>query len=134
MSATNNCNFIGRITADPTLDGVGDTKRVKFRIAVDRNKDKTDFLPCTAWGTTAEFIAKYFHKGDPIAVNGEITADSVERDGVTRTFYDIRVSGVSFVPGSKNSDAPKRGGGDFMTGSGSRSRQNTEAADEETPY
>ena len=137
MSATNNCNLIGRLTNDPTIDGIGETKRAKFRIAVDRSKDKTDFLPCTAWGPTAEFLVKYFHKGDPIAVNGEITASTLERDGTTRTFYDIRVSGVSFVPGSRNGESqgtPKRGGGEFISGAGARSKQEPEPDDEESPF
>lgn len=122
MSATNNVSLIGRLTADPTLDGVGDHKMTKIRVAVDRYKDKTDFLPCTAWGATAEFITKYFHKGDPIAVIGELYADTVERDGVSRTFYDIHVNNVSFVPGSRNTDS-----GSSQQRTAPRERQRTES-------
>ena len=58
----NNVTLIGRLTADPeiktTQSGISLTH---FSIAVDRqySKDKekeTDFLDCTAWRGTAEFI------------------------------------------------------------------------------
>ena len=69
--------LMGRFTADPELrqtpNGVSVTP---FRIAVDRNfnsKDgerQVDFINIVAWRQTAEFIARYFVKGQMIALEG----------------------------------------------------------------
>lgn len=123
MSAVNNCNFIGRVATDVQVETTGSgSKLVHFNLAVQRGKDATDFVPCTAWESTAEFFGKYFSKGSPVAVRGELIVNQTERDGQKRTFYDIRVRDVDFVPGSGSSsggEAPhpaERGGGSFMSG------------------
>ena len=75
----NNVTLMGRLTAAPELkvtpSGVNVTA---FCIAVERRfqqKDgakQSDFINCVAWRNTAEFITRYFSKGDMIAVTGEI--------------------------------------------------------------
>lgn len=69
----------GRLTKDPELRrtqaGVAVTS---FSIACDQDftdkdgKRPTDFIDCTAWRQTAEFIAKYFQKGSEIIVSGRL--------------------------------------------------------------
>ena len=71
----NSICLMGRLTGDPELKttqtGVSVTS---FRVAVDRayrSKDQerqTDFIPCVAWRGTAEFISRYFRKGQRIAL------------------------------------------------------------------
>lgn len=101
----------GRMVADPELM-VTDRKRtfVNFRLAVDRNytprgKEKeTDFINCVAWEKTAEFVAKHFHKGDMIAVQGELHSRSYDdKQGIRRTAYDVSCSTVHFT-----GDKPKK--------------------------
>ena len=62
----NNCVFVGRLTKNPELRTNGDTTVTRFSIAVDRRfkKDEADFISCVAFGKTAEFIDKYFSKGN----------------------------------------------------------------------
>jgi len=97
-----NCvNLIGRLTRDPepkrTNSGI---TALTFTIAVDRgDKDRnTDFINCQAWRTTAEFITKYFHKGDPIAVTGKIITRSYEKDGQTIKVFEVLATEAGFVP------------------------------------
>ena len=72
----NSIQLIGRLTADVELKQTQSGVSVcQFNIAVDRPKvrDTTDFIPCVAWRNTAEFICKYFRKGNKIALNGVLT-------------------------------------------------------------
>ena len=99
----------GRLVADPELrttpSGVSVTS---FTVAVNRNyrgKDGTesqaDFLNCTAWRQTAEFVSRYFRKGSMIAVQGSIqTRNYEDRNGNKRTAVEIVADNVSFC-GSK---------------------------------
>ena len=78
----NNVVLIGRLTADPEVNEYGKGKNAgtvaKYTLAVDRDKDNTDFIRCVAFGSGAEFVDKYLSKGMKIAVNGEIRTGSYE--------------------------------------------------------
>ena len=93
----------GRLTKDPELRSTTSGKSVcSFTIAVDRRfknasgEREADFLPCVAWGQTGEFIAKYFHKGNKINVEGNIQTRSWEADGGWRYTTEIIVEQAEF--------------------------------------
>lgn len=93
----------GRLTAKPELKTTTtDIFVTDFSIAVNRrfNKETTDFINCQAWRSTAEFICKYFEKGQEIAVVGELHNDKWEKDGETRYASRVSVDEVYFC-GSK---------------------------------
>ena len=100
----------GRLVYEPELKTVGtDKKKLPMRLAVTRNYQNktTDFINAQAWGKNAEFIAKYFHKGDPIEITGKLQTDSYEKtDGTKVTDTYIFVTECSFVL-SNRTDAPK---------------------------
>ena len=105
----NKAVLMGRLTADPELrvtqSGINVTK---FSIAVDRrfDKEKTDFINIVAWRQAAEFITKYFTKGDMIAVTGSIQTDSyTDKNGNKIPTFEIVVDEVSFC-GSKKNEQP----------------------------
>lgn len=52
------------------------TSIVEFRVAVNMGKDKTAWRKCVAFGSKGDFIAKWFHKGDPIMLSGEVQLDT----------------------------------------------------------
>lgn len=97
--------LIGRLVYEPEVKTSSNgNSYLSTRIAVPRNdKDKTsDFITVKAWGKTAEFVGKYFKKGEPISVTGEIRTDSYEKqDGtkVNETF--VAITKAEFVPGKK---------------------------------
>ncbi|MEG1686565.1 MAG: single-stranded DNA-binding protein [Angelakisella sp.] len=106
----NKAILIGRMTADPELKQTGSGIHVTgFSIAVDRkfSKDgerKADFLNITAWRQQAEFICKYFHKGDPIGIEGSIqTRNYEDKTGAKRTATEIQAENVFFVGGKGSS-------------------------------
>ena len=71
--------IMGRLVADPQLRQTAAGKNVSaFRIACDRGRkdangqNQADFLDVVAWEKTADFICRYFSKGDLIAVSGRV--------------------------------------------------------------
>ena len=112
----NRITLTGRLCADPELRKTQAGISVcSFRIACDRDFGKgeereTDFLDIVAWRGTAEFVCKYFTKGQMMAVTGSIQTRSYEdRSGNKRKAVEIQANDVSFV-GSKRDNA---GGDDF---------------------
>lgn len=71
-----------------------------FSVAVNRFKDGADFINCKAWGKTAEFLGKYFTKGQEILIEGRIEVSQAETDGVKTTFTNVVAERVDFC-GSK---------------------------------
>ena len=94
----------GRLTANPELKTtITDITVCDFSVAVNRrfNKEQTDFINCQAWRQTAEFISKYFEKGQEILIVGELHIDKWDKDGETRYLTKVVVDEVEFC-GSKN--------------------------------
>ena len=101
----NKHTIIGNLTKDPetgtTPNGVG---YCRFTVACQRRfKDangqyQADFIQCTAWRQTGEFVSKYFQKGSRIGVSGSITTGSYQaQDGSKRYTTEVTVDNVEFV-------------------------------------
>lgn len=106
----NNVTIQGRLCAQPVLDKTpGGTSVLTCRLAVRRdfaNKEsgeaQTDFIPIVAWGPRAEFIARYFKKGQLILVSGRIQTRSwKDPDGTLRYMTEILVQNAYFCSGKK---------------------------------
>lgn len=98
----------GRLVAEPEVKKTpNDTSILRFTLAVNRRyqpKDNdngaptADFISCTAWRQTAEFIAGYFHKGSSLAVVGHIETRTFEdKDRVKHYMTDVIVEEAYFV-------------------------------------
>lgn len=122
----------GRLTADPELkttpNGVSCTN---FTIAVNRRFGKdnvTDFIDCTAWRNTADFICKYFKKASSICVEGSIQVRKwTDKDGNKRYSTEVIVDEAYFVDG-KNEQQPSSGA--YVPEAYSAAPQMTEIEDE----
>jgi len=93
----------GRLVADPELRTTNSgTPVCSFTLAVQRNTKggdgeyNTDWVDCVAWKGTAEFICKYFQKGQLMAVNGALQTRSYEKDGVKRKVTQVVVQSAYF--------------------------------------
>ena len=98
----------GRLTADPELKETQSGVPVcSFSIAVNRKvakdqEQKADFINCTAWRNTAEFIQKYFRKGSSLCIVGNIQTRSWDdKNGNKRYATEVVVDEAMFVD-SKN--------------------------------
>lgn len=102
---------MGRLTADPELKQTQNGVSVlSFSLAVDRDytqqgqEKQADFINIVAWRLTAEFISKYFTKGQMMALKGAIQTRSYEdKQGNKRIAFEVVVDKVYFC-GSKNNN------------------------------
>ena len=113
----NSICLMGRLTGDPELKTTQNgISVVSFRVAVDRayrakdQERQADFIPCTAWRQTAEFISKYFKKGSALCVTGSIQTRSwQDQQGQRRYATEVVVDEAMFVD-SRNEGAAAPGG------------------------
>lgn len=109
----NICIIKGRLTADPELKTTSSGVSVcSFSIAVDRSykgKDgerQTDFFIVSAWRGTAEFVSKYFRKGEHILVVGEMQSRRYkDKDGNNRIAWELIANSVEFCGGKGNNQS-----------------------------
>jgi single-strand DNA-binding protein len=105
--------LMGRIVADPELKHTpNDVPVCSFAIAVDRSYVKSgterqaDFIDIVAWRGTAEFVAKYFRKGQLIAVQGAIqTRSYTDSQGNKRKAFEIVADNVHFAEPKREQNA-----------------------------
>lgn len=115
----NSVCLMGRLTADPELKSTQSGVSVcSFRIAVDRTytpkgqEKQTDFINIITWRSTAEFVSRYFRKGQLVAVQGSIqTGQYTDRDGNKRTAFDVVADNVFFAEKKAESGETKQGAG-----------------------
>ncbi len=110
----NKAILVGRLTKDPETRNSGEKSVVKFSIAINRNYKNergeydADFINCTAFGKTAEFIAKYFAKGNLIGIAGRIQTGAYKnKDGVKVYTTDVIVESAEFIESKKSNDISK---------------------------
>ena len=104
--------LVGRLTRDPEIRYANNEKNTctaRFSLAINR-KFKTngqyeaDFPNCVAIGKTAEFVEKYFHKGDMIALDGHIqTGSYTNKDGNKVYTTDVFAENVEFAQSKSDS-------------------------------
>ena len=106
--------LMGRLVRDPEIRTTTSGKSVcSFSLAVERDfrrsEEKTaDYFDCVAWGNTAEFVGKYFHKGRMIALQGRLQARTYkDREGNNRKVVEVIADKVSFTGEKAESTAGK---------------------------
>ena len=118
MASFNKVILIGNMTADPELKQTqGGISVCTFNIAVNRKFSKDgeqscDFITIQTWRQTAEFVSKYFKKGKPILVCGQLqTRTWTDNQGQKRYATEVVADEVSFVGnneslGDQKADSP----------------------------
>ena len=119
----NHIVLMGRLTRDPdfrrTQTG---TPVASFRLAVDRDfqsrdggDKQTDFFDVVVWRNTAEFVSKYFTKGQLAVVSGRLQIrEWTDKEGGKRTSVEVVADNVYFGGAKKDNasggfDAPMGG-------------------------
>jgi single-strand DNA-binding protein len=112
MASFNKVILMGRLTSDPELKqsstGVSVTS---FNLAVDRRYNKgedkqCDFISIVAWRQTAEFICKYFTKGQAILLCGELQTRSwTDNQGNKRYATEVVANEVSFCESKRDNES-----------------------------
>lgn len=120
MASFNKVILIGNLTADPEIRQTQSQISVcRFTIAVNRrftrsnsqdaqNQQTADFITVVAWRQSAEFVARYFKKGRPILVCGQLQSRSwTDQQGTRHYATEVVADEVSFV--ESKGDAPTGG-------------------------
>ena len=109
----NHIVIMGRLTRDPELRYTqAQVPVASFTVAVDRDfggrdggEKQTDFIDCSAWRQTGEFVSKYFRKGSMIVVSGRLQSRKwQDRDGNNRTNWEISADSVYFGESRRRED------------------------------
>lgn len=96
-----------RFVADPEISTKGDLKYCRFRVAWSetyKEKETKLFLSCVAFRHTADFIGKYFRKGQQIVIEGQLETDTWEKDGEKRSSIKMNVESAHFCGDKKSND------------------------------
>ena len=112
MASFNKVILIGNMTSDPeTKQTTSGVAVCSFTIAVNRkftknnNEQSVDFINVVAWRNQAEFVGRYFKKGKPILVCGQLQTRSwTDKDGNKRTATEVVADEISFVGNNESSD------------------------------
>lgn len=121
MASFNKVILIGNMVADPELKKTqSGTSVCSFKIAVGRRiksdgQPEADFIDIVAWRGTAEFVCRYFRKGNPILVCGQLQVRPwTDQNGQKRYSTEVVADECTFVESKKNNvqtdNAPSYGG------------------------
>lgn len=106
---TNLCVLKGRLCKNPELSTTSSGMSVcRIRLAVPRRDSQsgTDFVTCTAFRNQAEFLNKYFSKGQEILIQGSLRINQWEGDdGVRREACEVLINNIDFC-GAKQENKP----------------------------
>ena len=103
----NTINLIGRVSNDLEVSQAKEIKIAKFRLAVQRQVKKdsgvqdVDYIPCSALGSTAEFMEKYISKGQQIGIVGKLRINRYEKDGQNKTSTEVIINEMYFAGDNK---------------------------------
>lgn len=110
--------LMGRLTRDPEIKQIPSGVPVTtFSLAVDKftpqGQDKqADFFNIVAWRQTAEFVSKYFRKGQLVAVEGKLSSRKwTDKDGNNRTSVEVVADSVFFAEAKRDSYGGGNSGG-----------------------
>lgn len=94
----NSITIIGNMARDIETRYTQDGRAIAGFAVADNRGEKVSFIDCSAFGKTAEFLAKHFRKGQKIALNGRLEINEwTGKDGVKRREAQVIVSEVAFA-------------------------------------
>lgn len=107
LSNFNSVTLYGHVANDPTFGEKGEVKHARMSIGnsiynAHKKERESSFFNLVAFNGRAEFMSKYFKKGDAVMVQGRIHTskhEATQPDGSTKTHYntDIIVSEITFA-------------------------------------
>jgi single-strand DNA-binding protein len=144
----NSVIMMGRLTDNPELRQTPQGVNVcSFTIAVDRSfvkqgeQRQADFFDVVAWRGQADFVSRFFRKGQMIAVQGRMeTRTYDDRNGVRRKAFTIVAESLHFADSKKDSNpstAPYDNGSQVppvFENAGSNDFREIEAVDDDLPF
>ena len=105
----NNVILVGRLTGNPEISVIEDSKKVTTIIlAVNRNFKnsdgiyETDFIRCILWNSIASNTTEYCRAGDVIGIKGRLQSSKYEdENGKSHYITDVVAERVTFLSTNK---------------------------------
>ena len=100
----NQITLLGRITKDPVIVTVKDTKVARITVATDVSYKKikrTEFTECIAFGTRAGVLEKFVKKGEMINIVGQLETNIWEHEGQKYYRKFVRITNITLLPNGK---------------------------------
>ena len=112
-------NGVVRLTRNPEVRFLpgSDTAVAQFGVACSekyKDKEKSAFYECKAWGRLAEICGEYLTKGSQIFIRGKLEFEQWEQDGQKRSKHVINIQSMEMLGGKK--DATQGSHGAFAGG------------------
>lgn len=109
-----------------------------FTVAWSEKYGQTEqslFMNCVAWNNQAEFISKYFKKGDMVVVEGKLTTRSYEDGNGDKKYVTELIVEKSHFCGNKQDSKSQQVSGDLNTySSGTDEDFKSTPDDEDLPF
>ena len=108
----NKAILMGRLTKDPDIKYTQATNTMiaSFSLAVPRRfkqegQTNVDFINIVAWSKTAEFVSKYFSKGQQVGIIGRIQTRNYKDDkGVMHYITEVIAEEAYFADSKKENE------------------------------
>lgn len=105
--------LMGRLTRNPETryTQTNNIQVTSFTLAINRRfakdgEQQADFINIVAWNKTAEFVSKYFRKGQQVGVIGRIQTRNYDDDkGVKHYITEVIAEEVYFADSKKEGQA-----------------------------
>lgn len=141
MSNINQVVISGNLTRDPELRAMNNGSSVlEFSVAVndrvkegDQWKDRPNYIDCVMFGTRADSLSRFMHKGDKVCVSGKLHWSSWEKDGQKRSKVNVYANDVELMSkkDSQQKDAGTRAVEDYY---GVKAEPVYDVYDEDIPF
>lgn len=100
----NKAIIMGRLTRDPDLRYTqSNTAVCSFAVAVERDRKDAngqrgvDFVDCVAWGSQADFVKRWFAKGQMAVIVGRIQSRRwADQNGTNRVAIEVNCEQILF--------------------------------------
>ena len=107
MASYNKIILMGNVTRDPDVRVTpgSNTTVAKTGLAVNRKfkeKEEVLFIDIIAFGKTAEIMGEYVKKGNPLLIEGKLSMNSWEQDGVKRIKHEVIIDAMQMLGSRKD--------------------------------
>lgn len=135
MASYNRIILMGNVTRNPDVRSIpgSNTAVARTGLAVNRKfkeREEVLFIDITAFGKTAEIMGEYVVKGSPLLVEGRLSMNSWEQDGVKRTKHEVIIDNMQMV-GSRRDRSDFEEGSSPAGGSEPSGMRATDTIDED---
>lgn len=143
MPSFNKVILMGNITRDievkytpsgSAVATIGLAVNEKYKTKNGDTKDETVFVDVDIWGNSAEIVAQYLAKGDPILIEGKLKLDSWEDKQSGQQRSRLKVTCLNFQMLGKNTAGESKGKPVRSTGQPKPDNQQDDWNDDEVPF